>query len=117
MQGGGTQRFSRSAGHGGFWLPCARQTKPRAGAAPPLSHTCLPGGSRSPCAVFLCRSHSGEQVGGLPTSGNFPGTLQGRPVGEQPLGPAGGLLPSLPENKGCAGCWHHSEQKLLCGGK
>lgn len=87
MQGGGVREAAvRSAGRGGFWLPYTDANKARGGS---LSHTSPagPGASRSPRAVFLLRSHSGEQVGGLPTSGDFPGALRAKPVGEQPLGP------------------------------
>lgn len=68
-------------------------------AAPPTPAPSPAPGSRSSSAGFLCRSPSGEQVGGLPTSGDFPGTLQGRPVGEHPLGPDPRLRPSLLRTK------------------
>ena len=68
---------------------------PRPAPAPAqVSHT-SPGGSRSPGAVFLRRLHSEEQVGGLPTSGDFPGALQGELVGEEPRGPAKPPLPFM----------------------
>ena len=68
---------------------------PRPAPAPAqVSHT-SPGGSRSPRAVFHRRLRSEEQVGGLPTSGDFLGALQGELVGEEPRGPPKPLLPFM----------------------
>lgn len=82
MQGGRVwEAAMKSAGRGGFWLPYTEANKALAMRGSPaqrqarwLSHTSLACRCfQSPQAVFLCRWLSGEQVGGLPTSGDFPG--------------------------------------------
>lgn len=76
-----------------------RVAPPSAGPAGFPTPPWPPGCFQPPQAVFLRRLLSGEQVGGLPTSGDFPGVLQGKPVGEQSLGTEERLLPFPPENK------------------
>lgn len=78
------------ANNAGQLAPPTSQLAPPTGLEVSFPH--LPkGGSRSPWAVCLSRLHSGEQVGGLPTPGDFFGVVLGKFVQEQPVSAHSGL--------------------------